>query len=84
MHARPPILMAKTLGWFEELLPREAFVRIHRSALINLLHLHEYQHGQADLAIMRDGTALPIARRKKPAFKAHWQRWSLQNPNSGY
>ena len=57
-------LKQQTLASLEESLPKERFVRIHRSYLLNLDRLKKLEPGQtgAPTAVLADGTRLPVSR----------------------
>jgi len=58
-----PIVMAKVLGAYEELLRPHGFVRINHSHLVNLEHVKEVD-GQG-VVQMRDNSSLKFSRRKR-------------------
>ena len=60
-----PMLIAKTLKDYEELLSSSKFVRIHSSHLINLFHLDSYHHKEGGHVIMSNKEMLPVSKRKK-------------------
>lgn len=64
----PKITVAKTLKEFDDLLPSSAFVRIHHSYLINKNHVLKYIKGEGGQVVMRNGSILDVARRKKEEF----------------
>ncbi|MEI7585246.1 LytTR family DNA-binding domain-containing protein [Runella sp.] len=55
-----PILVAKTLGFFEELLPVN-FVRVSRGSVINLSYVIPFNGGNIRL---KDGYEIPVSRRR--------------------
>lgn len=57
-------LKQQTLASLEEALPRERFVRIHRSYLLNLDRLQKLEPSEtgAPTAVLTDGTRLPVSR----------------------
>ena len=59
------IVASRTLGDFETLLHPHGFFRIHKSHLINLIHLKKYLRGEGGQVIMADGATLDVSRRKK-------------------
>ena len=59
------ILASRTLGDFETILQPHGFFRIHKSYLINLVHLKKYLRGEGGQVIMADGATLDVSRRKK-------------------
>ncbi len=60
-----PILIAKTLKEYEDLLSGQGFERIHQSHLINLAYLKSYIKKDGGYAVMADNSHLPISQRKK-------------------
>ncbi|RYJ45561.1 LytR/AlgR family response regulator transcription factor [Flavobacterium beibuense] len=60
-----PILIAKTLKEYEDLLSEQGFERIHQSHLINLAYLKSYIKKDGGYAVMADNSHLPISQRKK-------------------
>ncbi|MFL9845778.1 LytR/AlgR family response regulator transcription factor [Flavobacterium rhizosphaerae] len=60
-----PVLIAKTLKEYEDMLGEEGFERIHQSHLINLAYLKSYIKKDGGYAIMADNSHLPISQRKK-------------------
>lgn len=64
-------LKHQTMQQFENQLPAEKFVRVHRSYIINLEHLQKielYDKGQSH-AILRDGKSIPLSRNGKDRLK---------------
>jgi len=60
-----PVLIAKTLKEYEEMLSEQGFERIHQSHLINLAYLKSYIKKDGGYAVMADNSHLPISQRKK-------------------
>jgi len=48
----------------EYLIPKDVFVRVHHSYIINLLHVTRYSTEEG-LIYLGDGTSIPVSRRKK-------------------
>jgi len=55
-------LMRESLASLESRLDRATFVRVHRAAIVNLVHVREI--GDTTL-LLRDGTRLPLSRRRR-------------------
>jgi two-component system LytT family response regulator len=51
-----------------QLLPDENFIRIHRSHLINLEHVVQFNAEESNMVTMSDGEMLPVARNRKNSF----------------
>ena len=62
------ICTAKSIHEYEELLADAGFVRIHKSYLINLLHVKEYIKGEGGSVILTGGNEIEVSRRKKDIF----------------
>jgi two-component system LytT family response regulator len=62
------LMATRPLIDYETLLQDSSFVRIHKSWLINMKHLKEYQKGEGGVAIMSNGKQLDVSRRKKEYF----------------
>lgn len=64
-------LINDSMNRLEAKLSPKTFVRIHRSFIINLLKLKSIQNktGNRTVAILEDGTQIPVSRRKKSQLK---------------
>jgi two-component system, LytTR family, response regulator len=65
---QPFICTSKPIHEYEELLHDNGFVRIHKSYLVNLLHVKEYLKGEGGSVILSNGKEVEVARRKKDIF----------------
>ncbi len=61
-----PIVVAKTLKWFEERLESTLFTRVHHGYLVNNKHVLSVNGNQLKLG---NGALIPISRRKKTAVE---------------
>jgi two-component system, LytTR family, response regulator len=68
LNSGTKICSAKTLLDYELLLRNTSFLRVHKSYLINLHHIKEYQRGDGGTVIMSNGTMIEVSRRKKELF----------------
>ena len=59
------IIISKPLFDYDKLLADTVFLRVHKSFLINLMHIKEYMRGEGGTVVMSDGMELEINRRKK-------------------
>jgi len=59
------LVASKTLKHFGEILPENQFVRIHKSYIINLLHLKKYLKSDGGVVIMENKITLPVSRIQK-------------------
>lgn len=62
------VIVSKPLLDYENLLKDTSFLRIHKSFLINLHHVREYQRGEGGMVIMSDNAEIEVSRRKKDQF----------------
>jgi two-component system LytT family response regulator len=62
------IMISKPLFDYEQLLAGTIFLRVHKSFLINLLHIKEYLRGEGGTVIMSNGMEIEVSRRKKDLF----------------
>lgn len=62
------LMVAKTLGSFEEKLLPHRFFRPHKSHLINLNLLKSYVRTEGGYILMKDDSQVPLARNKRSAF----------------
>ena len=62
------LTVSKPLLDYDTLLQDTSFLRIHKSFLINLHHVKEYQRGEGGVVIMSNDAAIEVSRRKKEQF----------------
>lgn len=69
-NGTPPrkLVASRTLKEFEQILASAHFLRVHRSALINLLRVKEYVRGEGGTVLMDDGSEVEISRNEKKGF----------------
>jgi two-component system LytT family response regulator len=68
IKAGAPIISAKPLRMYDDLLAGMNFFRIHKSYIVNLSHIQEYVRGDGGYVIMTNGAELPVSRRQREAF----------------
>jgi len=68
LEGNKTVTVSKPLLDYDNLLQDTSFFRIHKSFLINLLHVKEYQRGEGGLVIMSDNAEIEVSRRKKDQF----------------
>lgn len=61
-------LVSKSLSHFENLLPEDSFCRVHRSHIINIKKVKEYNHSTS-IVTMVSGVELTVSNRKKGDFR---------------
>lgn len=79
MENSKPILISRTMKFVEDQLDNR-FMRIHRSSIINLGFVHEF-NVQENSLVLDDGTEVKIARRKKEALKTFFKAQLSQPKN---
>jgi len=62
---KKPLLVAKSLIEFEELLGEYDFIRVHKTHLISLNHVTTFNRNDAGILIMSNGDSVSISRRRK-------------------
>jgi two-component system, LytTR family, response regulator len=62
---KSPMLISHTLKDFERQLPTSSFFRIHNSHLVNIEYIVRYLRNEGGQVVLRDGTTLDVARRKR-------------------
>lgn len=68
LENKKTITVSRPLIDYDALLKDTTFLRIHKSFLINLLHVKEYVRGEGGSVILSDGTEIEVSRRKKDFF----------------
>jgi len=62
-------ISSMTIARYEKVLNKNVFFRVHKSHIINTkYHLKEFNRQDGNIAIMDNGTAIPISRRKLTEF----------------
>lgn len=70
LETEKPLLVAKTLKHFEDLLQDQKFERIHQSHLINMQHIRKYIPRDGGYVVLSNGDNVPVAQRKKTELLA--------------
>lgn len=68
LEGKKTVTVSKSLIEYDNLLQETQFFRIHKSFLVNLNHIKEYQRGEGGLVIMTDNAEIEVSRRKKEFF----------------
>lgn len=58
------IIVSKVLKDYEEILPEDRFVRIHKSSIVNLKYVKEYNSKNGLQVILDNGEAINVSRRR--------------------
>lgn len=69
-----PLLICRTLKYFEDVLTDHRFLRIHRSYLINPDFVVRYSKGKGGYVTMKNNQELEISQQKKQAFLDLFER----------
>ena len=64
-----PLVVAKVLHWFQELLPEDTFCRIHRTHLVNRLYITDILGAKPNQLTLSNGDVIQMSRRKKNVYK---------------
>jgi two-component system LytT family response regulator len=59
------LLISKTLVEFEEILEPYGFIRIHKTHLVNTMHVTAFNKADGCSLILSNGTSIPVSRRRK-------------------
>lgn len=62
------IMTSKNLGEYEKLVGDDDFYRVHHATLVNISFVAKLDN-KNNIILLKNGTALPISRRKKKGFK---------------
>jgi two-component system LytT family response regulator len=62
------ILSSNSLKVFEDMLPETAFMRVHKSFIININHLLSYNKEEGGFITMVNGSEVSVSRRRKNNF----------------
>lgn len=63
------LVVSKVLQWFEERLLKEQFIRVHRSHLINIVYIQQYNNKGIQTITLKDNSFFQVARRKQTVVK---------------
>lgn len=69
-----PLLICKTLKYFEEILKEHRFLRIHRSHLINPDHVIRYTKGKGGSVTMKNNKELEMSSEKRHQFLGMFEK----------
>jgi two-component system LytT family response regulator len=69
-NKQPVICASKPIHEYEALLADSGFIRIHKSYLINMGHIKEYQRGEGGRVVLSNDFSAEVSRRKKDLFIA--------------
>lgn len=73
------IMVGKVLKDYEELLPTDRFVRIHKSSIVNLKYVKEYQTKNGTTLSLTNGNILAVSRRRASELFEKIKLYTLKN-----
>lgn len=62
------IAVSKVLKDYEEILPENRFVRIHKSTIVNLAYIKEYNSKNGLQVVLKNGESITVSRRRASDF----------------
>nr|WP_260171642.1 LytTR family DNA-binding domain-containing protein [Pedobacter cryoconitis] len=65
---RDKITVSKVLKDYEEILPENQFIRIHKSSIVNLNYLKEYNSRNGLEVLLKNGEKIAVSRRRASIF----------------
>lgn len=68
IHNQDPVPVSKNLKELELALPSEVFLRVHHSAIINLMYVDKYHQSDNSSIVLKGGDLIPLSRRRKSTF----------------
>ncbi|GAB4246841.1 MAG: LytTR family DNA-binding domain-containing protein [Saprospiraceae bacterium] len=72
-----PIIVPKTIKFYEELLEDQNFIRVHKSHVINMNYMVKVVKKDGGYVIMSDGEKIEIAKRRRAYFMEQLKRRGL-------
>jgi two-component system LytT family response regulator len=71
------LVVAKVLRWFEEKLPVNCFIRVHKKHLLNKTYIRDYikgtlQQSQGGKVGLSNGEWISVSKRKNTYFLQYW------------
>jgi two-component system LytT family response regulator len=69
-----PLLICRTLKYFEDVLQPHGFIRIHRSYMINPVFVVRYSKGKGGYVTMKNNQELEVSANKKQEFLSLFER----------
>lgn len=67
------ILVSKTLSTFEETLPNDIFIRVHKSHIVNISYIKSIQKSHSPYIILSNSIEIPVAPNRKDELIAKLQ-----------
>lgn len=76
---KSPMLISHTLKDFERQLPTSSFFRLHNSNLVNVEYIVRYLRNEGGQVVLRDGTTLDVARRKRDELLQYLSQYGVRS-----
>ncbi|MNR20632.1 LytTr DNA-binding domain protein [compost metagenome] len=70
------ITVSKVLKDYEEILPEERFMRIHKSSIVNLKYVKEYNNKNGLVLSLSNGESIVVSRRRASDFFEKMKNYS--------
>ena len=70
LNDKSSLLISRTLGDVEELLPPELFQRIHHSSLVNISYISQFLRTDGGYVVLKNGEKLSVSKAKKEMLMA--------------
>ena len=70
IQEKRPMLISRTLGDVEELLPPEIFQRVHHSTLVNVTYISQFLRSDGGYIVLKNGEKLSVSKAKKEMLMA--------------
>ena len=70
IREKRPMLISRSLGDVEELLPPEIFQRIHHSSLVNITYISQFLRSDGGYVVLKTGEKLSVSKTKKDMLMA--------------
>jgi two-component system LytT family response regulator len=68
LDSKDVIVASKNMKFFEQLLPTEQFIKVHRTHIINIHFVDSIIKNEGGSIKLSTGVEIPISRRKKDEF----------------
>ena len=78
LHDNEKITVSKVLKEYEEILPERQFVRVHKSSIVNLNYLQEYNSRNGLELTLKNGQRIAVSRRRASDFLERIRNYTQQ------
>lgn len=73
------ILASHNLGYYEDILPESDFFRAHKSVIVNLAKVKEYELGRGGVLVLHDESRVEVAQRRKPLLLEYLKQYNRKS-----